>query len=181
MWPCRQGCAVASASPFSRPAACALAPGTATADRGRCRRARARAPWARGCPLRATAQGFSFLTVCILEYDSRNLSQRLSGEGFLERSRNFSKLFCYDFDYENFFHFSFFFLEIVLQRRAAWGQREARRKRIATAVFSRFCSGPGPLQGRCRRAHASGGRLVAARRGRQRSRPASAAPSPPRA
>ena len=55
-----------------------------------------------------------------------------------------------------FFIFLFFFLEIVLQRRAAWGQREARRKRIATAVFSRFCSGPGPLQARARLGRAAG-------------------------
>ena len=54
--------------------------------------ARARAPWARGCPLRATAQGFSFLTVCILEYDSRNLSQRLSGEGFFGTIAKFLKI-----------------------------------------------------------------------------------------
>ena len=40
---------------------------------------------------------------------------------------------------------------------------------VIFAIFRDFC------------AHASGGRLVAARRGRQRSRPASAAPSPPRA
>ena len=139
--------------------------------------ARARAPWARGCPLRATAQGFSFLTVCILEYDSRNLSQRLSGEGFLERSRNFSKLFCYDFDYENFFHFSFFFSRLCfsavqLGDRERRGERESQPRSSRASVVDR---------GRCRRAHASGGRLVAARRGRQRSRPASAAPSPPRA
>ena len=67
---------------------------------------------------------------------------------FLERSRNFSKLFCYDFDYENFFHFSFFFSRLCfsavqLGDRERRGERESQPRSSRASVVDR---------GRCRAA-----------------------------